>query len=514
MLKKKYLVLVMSCLIILCLLLTACGTGGNDAKVAKEGGIGGDDAAKPKEIVVATKLITNILDAAQANATITSTLCQHIFDGIVEFDENLNVIPGVAKSWERIDELTWEFTIGEGFKFHNGDDLEIADVIYSIERLRDIPKAVSTVEHIESIVPVDGNKIRVKTTKPVHSLLRDFAGNVLVLNKSHVKEVGQEAHAKAPIGTGPYKLAEFIPGQKVVMERWEESPFEKPDIEKITYKAIEEDSSRYIALETGEADVVPQVHYTDLERAKGNDKINIFERNTLRVGFISMNTTKPPFDNKLVRRAIAHAVNKEAFALVEGNGMPIDSMISMNSDGYYSSDKIPEYDLEKAKELLKKAGYENGLEFTMWIYAPDPKVELLQADLKTIGVDMKIENLEFGVFLERVLNAEYQILLGSWASSTGDSLNMLNCYTTDSFAEDNISFYSNPKIDELYKKAEQSLDEAEVVKILKEIQEIGAEDMPMIPTTSIKEISCFRKDIEGIQFYPTGIVKYDKAVIK
>lgn len=383
-----------------------------------------------------------------------------------------------------------------------------------MERIREIPKVASLMEYVESVTPIDGNKIRIKTTKPLYSLLRDLASSFDIVNESHVKQIGEEAHDKVPMGTGPYKLAEFIPGEKVILERWEENPFERPDIEKITYKAIEEASSRYIAIETEETDVVPQIHYTDLDRARNNNKINITERNTLRLSFISMNATKPPFDNKLVRRAIAYAVNKEAFAELAGEAVPIDSMISIISDGYHSSDKMPEYDLEKAKELLDEAGYKDGLEFTMWLYSPLPEAELLQAELKTIGIDMKIENLEFGVFLDRVLNAEYQMVLGSWSSNTGDSLKMLRCYTEESLAEDNISFLINPQIDELYNRAEQTLNEDERISIIKKIQEIAAEDMSMIPTTSVKEISCFRNDIEGIEFYPTGIVKYDKAVIK
>lgn len=129
MFKRKASVLMISCFIVLSLLLAACGGGGNDTKATSSNNTGGNDEAKSKEIVVAESSITNILDSAKANFAITNGICEHIFDRLVKFDEKLNVLPSIAESWERVDELIWEFTIKEGVKFQNGDDLKLSDIV-------------------------------------------------------------------------------------------------------------------------------------------------------------------------------------------------------------------------------------------------------------------------------------------------------------------------------------------------------------------------------------------------
>ncbi len=469
-------------------------------------------ASSRDTLFVSLKSVGNTLDMAVANATNTTIMTNHIYDYIIGVDENFNFVPGVAKEWKQIDDLTWELTIGDGFVFHNGEALKLDDVVYSIERLRNVPKRASIMENIASTEITGDKNVTIKLVKPNSSTIKSLMGAAHVYNKAYCESVGED-YANKPIGTGPYVATSFVPGDKLVLTAWKDYPFEKPFINEITFKGIEEDASRFISLETSEAQFAT-IHYLDYERAKGNDKINAIESQTTNIGFISMNNTKAPFDNKNIRLAMAYAVDKDSLAAVKGGARVIDSMVPSMFGSYYSSPDVPKYDLEKARQLLEAEGYNASkpLTFEAWIYGgANPVMEAYQAVLKTIGVEMSIKNLEFGVFLEGMAKGEYQMLEGSWNNVTGDPLTAIEVYSSKSFGMQNIAFYNNPRCDELYEKSVAAKDEKDINEAAKEIQQIGAENMPIIPTFSNSAFYGMDKSLKDVVFYPSNIFSFKKA---
>jgi len=505
---KKNLSLVLSVAISIILLISGCSQS-----TTSQGSTSNGNSAPKSDISVVLTKIGNNLDPAEANSLDTSTIMFHVYDTFIKFDNDFNILPGVATEWSQPDNTTIEFTIGEGYKFHNGDSMTIDDVVFSVERLANVPKKAAFMSMIKS-VEGSGNKVTVKLTEPNSGAIRNF-GDVVIVSKKYLQEAG-EKYANAPIGTGPYTVAEYVPGSKVVLKAWADYPFEKGKLETITFKAIEEASAKYIAVETGDSDFA-SISARDKSRAKNNDKLAFFEEPSTFTGFVAMNTTKEPFDNVNIRRAMAYAYNNEGISAITPGKTIIDSMVPKMFATYHSSPNLPKYDLQKAKELLEKEGYNAGnpLKFTAWTYqGNDPELEAFQAELKTIAVEMDIQNLEFGVFLEKMANKEYQLLVGGWSDTTGNTLSSLESYWSGSFGQMNITFYTNPKVEELYAKVKAATSEAELKEAAKEIQDIAAQDVPMIPTATRMSYYSMNKNLENVQILTSGLISFRNAVIK
>ncbi|MCH4887053.1 hypothetical protein EZV73_05705 [Acidaminobacter sp. JC074] len=502
---KKILALMM----IMSLILVSCGGGENTSTTSQNAE---DKVEVAQDLRVTLNGITNTMDVNIANYTNTSTIMYQVLSNLIYFDETFSMKPEVLTSWDQLDENTYELVINPDYMFHNGEPVTVEDVQYSILRLADIPQTASSVENIKDITIVDDKTLKMVTINPENNTMRGMA-NIVVVPKKLVEEQGDK-YWEHPVGSGPFEFVSFVPGQEVVIKKWDDYPFEKAKLDSITFKNIEDATSLYIALETGETDFINKVQYLDQPRAEEHEDIKIQKVETVNTGFIAMNASKAPFDNELIRRAVAFATDKESMALLSGDAVVIDSMVPHFVEGYHSADTVPVYDVEKAKALLKEAGYEN-LSITCSAYSSDTaRIELLQADLKKVGIEMNIEILEFGVFLDKVINQDYELLFGSWGNTNGDVASMLDCYTESSWGESNIAFYLDPEMDRLHKLAVETLDHDEKIEALKDIQELAGQACSMVPTTS--GLTCYgmKKNLHGVGFIPSGILDFSKAYLE
>lgn len=496
-------------LVLVLALFAGCGAQ-NAENPAAGGQAAGPDAAGEVAITVALSTVANNLDPAVVNHIDCSVMMGHVYDNLIECDENFALQPGVAASWEQTDELTYVFTIGEGFKFHNGAELTMDDVLYSVTRLENVAQMASTYEKIESVT-VDGQKLIIKIKEANTGFIRELT-EVTIMNKAYCESAG-EAYANAPIGTGPYTVAEYIPGEKVVLAAWADYPGGKPAIDTITFQAIEDTATRFMAVEAGDANF-SSVASTDYERAQSNENLVFTEVNATYTGFVSMNTQAAPFDNEKVRLAMAYAHNTEGYLNIKGtNYFAIDSMFPNMTEYYNSSEYAVKYDLEKAKALLEEAGYNesNPLTFTIALYNDDPVMQAYQQDLTSIGVKVDMEVQEFGVFLDNMANQNFQMLTGGWGDNTGNPLTAAECYWSGSFGSQNISFFVNDRCDELYNLAKVSTNTEEVVAACHEIQDIAWQNCPMFPTFGRTEGYAYTKGLEGVVIYPSGNISFRNA---
>lgn len=467
-------------------------------------------AAGTTAITVALASVGNNLDPSVANQIDIETIMSHVYDKLIVVDETFALQPGVASSWEQTDATTYVFTIGDGFVFHNGEALEMEDVLYSITRLENIAQTASLYAKMDS-VSVEGNQLIITTKEADSGFIRDLS-EVPVVNKSYCEEAG-EAYANSPVGTGPYTVASYTPGEKVVLSAWADYPGGKAAIDTITFQEIEETTTRFMAVEAGDAHF-SAVDSTDYDRAKSNANLTFYESESTSTAFVSMNTQAAPFDDVNVRLAMACAYNKEGYLAVKGsNFYTIDSMFPNMTEYYNSSEYAVQYDLEKAKALLEEAGYNeaNPLSFTISLYSDDPVMVAYQADLASIGVQVTLEQQEFGVFLDNMANQNFQMLTGSWGDTTGNPLTSAECYWSGSFGSQNISFYENARCDELYNIAKTSADADEVVAACQEIQDIAWQDCPMFPTFGRTEAYAYDKDLTGVVINPSGTLSFRNA---
>ena len=474
-------------------------------------------STEPVEISVAFKYFPNGLDPLSEDSGFNRAICYHIYDRLVTFDDVDNSMsPSIAKSWKQLDGMTWELEINlDDYVFQNGDKLSMDDIVFSIERLKDIPKTADTGNRIESVT-YKGNILTIKFKEENNTLMPMVFGITIIANKAYIEANGDEALFAKPIGTGPYQVAEFIPGATVVLETWDGYTLPKPQIDKITIIVAAEDAARYMALETG------QVHYTawltpfEINLAEKDANLSTYAADSRRIGTINFNCEKAPFNNVNLRRALAYAVDRDAFSVLQGGGRPVvKAALFAGYDLFTESSNLPNFDLEKAKELLAAEGYStsNPLRFSMMSYAPiDPGLELLQSTLKGIGVEMTIDALDIAVMMAREAAGDFD---ANWATPSNRGNNPLTDLDRVDIAfigQRNTARYLNDRVQEIVARMRVTTDQNEMKQLAVEVNDIIGEEVPMVPVISYQSLAAMDKRLSGVTISGEVIYNFRNAV--
>lgn len=285
----------------------------------------------------------------------------NIFDRLIETDESLNIVPGLATSWEQKDENTLVFNLRQNVKFQNGEEVTSEDVKYSLENGKLSPKVGTLYEMIDVVETPDKYTAIVKTSKPSGSLLHHLTHiTASILNKNYY-ENNKEKSNHSPTGTGAYSLKEWTPGKEMVLKRNNSYFRGKPSIETIIVKAMPEENSRVIALETGENHITGDIDSLGRKILSENEETRVEEISSLGVGYLGLNTQKGPLENLKVRQAIAMGIDRDMIieSILMGGVEKANSLLGPGVVGYSKTTKPFDYNPKKAKELLKEEGYKN-----------------------------------------------------------------------------------------------------------------------------------------------------------
>ena len=516
--KKRLLALLLA--LILVLGLAACGTGnnntpepGNTNNTPNQSNPSTNAPAAKNAVTVAIESVPDALDPSASDLNTSLTVARHIFDKLVEFDMGYNWMPAVAKSWKQVDDLHWEFEINLDYVFQNGDKLTMDDVVFSIERLKNVPKAADAAACIKDLDYKD-TTLFITLTEPNNVSIARFLSICFIMNKAYIQANGDEGLYTNAIGTGPYKVSNFVPGSTITVETWDGYPFKNPQVEKITFNAIAERASLYIAVETGAAQYGGFVTGLELKTAESNNKVYGISVSSQIVRNIQFNVEQPPFNDVNVRRAIGHAVNRDAWCMLDGGHDKSESIIANSFPQYYASSNLPEYDLDKARDLLTAAGYGPGnpLSFEILGYRPDSGYELLQADLKQVGVEMKISVLEFSRWLEHESTRTYTAVWVGLDSPSGNAVEDFNRFDLGWLGSRNNTGYQNDRIDAITKILRVSTNESEIMTLFKEASDILAQDVPHIPVYCDTLMAVAVNGLTGVQIRSDMVVNFREAV--
>jgi peptide/nickel transport system substrate-binding protein len=374
---------------------------------------------------------------------------------LLRLDNDMKLVPSLAESYEYLSGTELQFKLKKAVKFHNGEEMKASDVKFSIQRAMASPKVKAFAASITDVKVVDDYTVVIVTEKPYAPLLANLCHTALsIVSEKAVTEMGA-SFKDHPVGTGPFKFSEWVSGDKIVLVKHKDYFDGDVAANSLTFRTIPEGSSRTIALETGEVDMVYPVDPVDAGRVKDSKNLTLVETLSPKIEYVSMNQKYKPFSNVKVRQAVNYAVNRRAIfdVVAEGTGKITDSVMSAKIIGYNENVKSYEYNPGKAKELLAEAGYPDGFDVVISISGDmrNRNAQLIQADLTAVGIKATIENLEWATFLDKVNKGDYQIFNMSYNNTTGDpdtSLYQLFCSTVPS-ASGNRSFYKNTKIDEL-----------------------------------------------------------------
>ncbi|WP_311775154.1 ABC transporter substrate-binding protein [Alkalihalobacillus sp. TS-13] len=491
----------------LVLSLTACAF--NNKSDSGEGE-GATEQKQDKKLVIANGTDMVTFDIHDHNNTSTEAIHINMFNYLVKRGDNGDFKSDLAESWENVDDHTWKFKLKEGVKFHNGEDLTAEDVKFTLERVANDNKLLeyANYKQIKEVKVLNDHEFEIITHEPEPALLNRLSRlGSGVLPSQYIEEEGWDQFLKEPAGTGPYKFVEWKKDDRVVLEANPDYFGEEPKWEELVFRAIPEDSTRVSELLTGGIDIAANVPPSDWNRIKENEGTDIAKSPTQRVMMLVLRHTEGhPTSDPKVREAIDLAIDKQAIldSLMEGAGTVTRTRVTPGNTGA-NEDLYQKtlYDPEKAKELLKEAGYEDGLELELSApngrYMKDKEsVELMQAMLKEVGIDVKLNFLEWSSFAEKYSSKSFgdMFLIGYGNSMFDAALAMERLSKEQAKGETD---YDNPEVEKLLQDAMSNMDPEERAEQYKKAQEMIAEDRPQIYLYQLDSVYGYN---EGLKFEP------------
>lgn len=465
---------------------------------------------KKNKISIAMKADPKTLDPQKSIDTMSNKSITLIYDTLLDLDENLNLKPNLAESWERLDDCNVVFHLKKGVKFHNGEELKAEDVKFTLERAASSPQTLYLFKPITKVTVIDDYTVQVTTDKPFGALLNNLAAvQGGIVSKKAVLEY-EDDYVNHPVGTGQYKLKEWLPGNRIVFEGFKDAYQGAPNFEELTYLTIPEVSNRMIALETGEVDVAFDIGIMDKETIENSNNLELVEVESPALLYLGFDQTNPIYQNKKLREAIAYAIDNQTFVDVvfRGSAVAGDSPLPKASPAYNGNVKKYNQDIEKAKKLLAEAGYPNGLDIELWCMDDGPRVDMcviIQDQLKKIGINVEIKIFEFGAYVSKTALPNKELYFLSWNSSgDGDVALYPLFHSSQHGAPGNRSFYSNKEVDKLLDKARVSVDEEERKSLYKEVQNILQEDLAIYALAYPKINLAKNKELKGLIFKKNG----------
>jgi len=478
-----------------------------------------------KELTVATTTTADSLDPHNTTDTASKNIFAISTETLVKLDEDGEVVPSLAKDWEEKDDgKTWTFQLEEDVKFHDGEPFDAEAVKTNFERVTDKDKNLARYSligpYIDDITVEGENEITFhlnESLAPFLNLLAQPSGSSIVSPK--MIEEDEDSIKENPVGTGPFEIKDWSPTGDTVFEANADYWGDKPQIDKITWKSVPENSARATMLENGEADIIVNVLDTDIERLDGMDGISVETTPLNRALYVGINTEFEPFDNKEARQALNYAVNKEELSedLYKGevtvSTAAVSEQVNMHSDvGAYP------YDVEKAKKLLKDAGVKEGTELRLIVAENVTRdhraAEYVQNSLQNIGLDVKYQELELSDYLSRLEDPdEYELFLRGSLPSSND-IHDLFSDELDSESDNNYSGYSSSKVDKYISEGAQEMDESKRKDIYKKALENIKEDAPWIFLYDDVVSTGINDDVDGLILTPDNTMYFDDVTKK
>jgi ABC-type transport system substrate-binding protein len=486
------------------LILSACSSSPKSSVTDK-----GTDV--PQDLVVALGSEPTVLDPQNSNDAISMIATELLFDKLVTLDKAGKIVPQLALEWNiSTNGKKVAFKLREGVKFQDDTPFNAEAVKINFDRVLNKDNKLNRYsffsEFIDNVTVDSEYQVSFNLKFPFGPALTYFAQAAGSMNSpKNLQEKGKDIN-KSPVGAGPYKLKEWVPGNKIVLEVNANYWGEKPKMRTITLKPVPENAARTIMLETGEVDVISPIVPIDAERLKANDKITINITPSARSLSFPMNNTKAPFNDVRVRQALNYAVDKETIVnkILMGQGKVSEAAFAETVWGQTSVGAYP-YDPAKAKQLLTEAGVKPGTTIKLWTpegrYLMDRQIaEFVQSNLQAVGFKVEFQKFEWGAYKDITTDPKkdgYDVILDSWGASTGDAdwAARPNFSTKGS---NNLAGISNPVLDSLLDKGMKTANPDERKLVYADALKLIKDEAPWIFVLENKQINGVRKNVEGI----------------
>ncbi len=448
------------------------------------------------------------------------SLTNHMYDTLLTYDSDMNMELCLAESYEWLDDLRLQFKLRKGVKFHNGDPLTVRDVIFTFGQRAKRGTAFTEYVDMNNLEMVDDHTLIVHFITPHPSFIYQLTDPGWgIVPKDYFEAHGDKHFAANPIGSGPYKMKEYVTGDYYTLERFDDYWNGVSKTKYLTMKIIPEAGQRTIMLETGEIDVAYEIPYVDAAKIKDNPDLQFLSIPSMKiVMFYADCGSDSPVGNKLVRQAMEYAIDKQLIvdASLYGYGEVAYAVVPDTVFEYKEVKNPHVYDLEKAKALMAEAGYADGFEMEIWTSGIQTNTELGQAVqdmLADINIKASVLVQDANTIDARQAGGdEYGLSLHFYSCNSGHAeFTLSNILPTGMLR--NSSRFSNADYDEAFYKWLVTTDETERDALLTTMYETQNEETPVIPIYNEVKILGATKNLEGLKLSRIGAHEFHKAVV-
>ena len=497
--------------ILVLLVLFACSQKENQKeRVEKE---------EKKILTMAQKAEIKTLDPQKATDSVSRSIIKLINQTLVYIDNEGNIVPELAQEITKVSPKETLIKIKNDIKFSNGETLTIDDVLFSLERAKASPKMSQDLYMIESFEKVDDRTLKINTLYDAGNLLHKLAsGGVAIVNKKAFEEDENNI-----VGTGMFKLKEWVAGEKLVLERNEFFKDSKSNIDTLVVKFVPEANSRMIMLETGEIDLARDLLPLDFKKISEDTKFTTVEVETPSNMFLGFDLRNELLADKRVRQAIAYAINNEDLVktVFNGSASVATSPVPKITTGHNENSNNYPQNIEKAKQLLAEAGYPNGFNIELFVSEDNQRIDMaviIQDNLKKIGINAEIKTFQWAAYVSTIENPNIikPLFIMSWNISNDDPDEVLYplYHSSQIDAHTNVIFYKNEKFDNLISEARETTDKEKRMKLYEEAQDIIQEDLPHYTLVYPKQNFAYKASIKNIKYNKRAYLDFQDTIIE
>lgn len=487
------------------------------------GGTVADAVAAEKTLVVAQGAFpASLSPGEQSNPSLSLLL--HIHDGLTWTDRDLVVRPHLAERWETVNPTTWRFHLRKGVKFHNGEPFNAEAVKFTIDRVMDKTRPYARrgrIGPVTAVTVIDEYTVEIKTSAPFPLLPRGLR-DIVIEPPRYIKEKGDQAAAQKPVGTGPFKVVEWRPNDRLVLEANPEYWGGRPAYDRLVVRNIAEPSTRVAALKAGEVDIAEQIPIDLVQEIERTSDVRL-EAVPVNMGMVLTfdllgATPNSPVKNLKVRQAIDLAIDRETLwtELLGKRGAILDGqLVTKGAVGYNPNLRAAKYDPMRAKQLLAEAGYPQGLALELKTpigkYLIDRDLALaIASQLAKVGITVKVDVLEWGAF-SKALGAKKMgaMHLIGWYN-VGDADFALVWYWTGS----GRAFWENADFDRLFLASRSELTPAKRQALLYEAGQLMHNQLPSVFLFQLPALYAVSAKVGNWKPRPDEMLDVTRATLK
>lgn len=503
--------------LIVCAGFTACSNG-----KAASGATSASTKTKAQDtLVFAAGAEPRGLDPALVDDGESIKVISNVYEGLLKYaKDSTDVEPCLAESWEiSKDGLTYTFHLRKGVKFQDGTDFNAEAVKFNIDRqlspnkTDDMPYADFVFGAVKSVEVVDANTVKVNMKTASTPFLKNLAMSLgaPMVSPTAAKKYNNNLN-EHPVGTGPYTFVSWTKGQNVVMKRNDNYWGEKAKTKNVVLRFIADNSARVVALNNGEVDMIDGIDATVVSQIKSAGN-KIYEAPGLNVNYMAYNTTKKPFDDPKIRKAVSQAVNVPELvaSLYQGYSEPATSVLPTFMEGYDKNVKQVSYDAAASKAALAAAGVTKLHIITYSNPRPYNPIngqalaEAVQGYLTKVGVTATIDAYDWTTYKAKLKAGDYDVCFYGWTGDNGDPDNFMMLMSSDDPIM-NVARYSNQEYKNLIAKGAVTPSGTERSKIYSQLETLAAQNAVWLPISHGKSLSAYRSNVKDFYFHMTGSV--------